>query len=111
MNMMRTAMSLAVMAGGLALSGNAAVTDNGFYVGLGVGQSTVDADIDSGEGGFSFGGAGCRPGAGTPPRCRRVLATAPAQVCRHGRPRAFQPLTLFRCPRASRSPSNPSATL
>jgi opacity protein-like surface antigen len=56
MNMMRTAMSLAVMAGGLALSGNAAATDNGFYLGLGLGQSTVDADIDGGEGGLSFDG-------------------------------------------------------
>lgn len=54
MNTMRTAMSLAVMAGGLALSGNAAATDNGFYLGLGLGQSSINADFDGAEGGFSF---------------------------------------------------------
>ena len=30
--------------------------DSGFYIGAGVGQASVDGDLDGGEGGFSFDG-------------------------------------------------------
>jgi hypothetical protein len=50
MNKLVTAASLATLLGGLAISGSAAATDNGFYVGLGAGLSTVD--LDAGDGDF-----------------------------------------------------------
>lgn len=51
MNFLGKATSLALLTGGLMLSGTAAAeSDNGFYIGLGAGQASI-GDIDGGEGG------------------------------------------------------------
>jgi opacity protein-like surface antigen len=58
MKTLSKASALTVLLGGLALTGPAAATDNGFYLGLGVGQAFVgDLDFDGAEGGsISFDG-------------------------------------------------------
>jgi opacity protein-like surface antigen len=57
MNRFAAAASATILATGLAVPGLASATDNGLYVGAGIGQATVDADIDDGSlGNFSFDG-------------------------------------------------------
>jgi opacity protein-like surface antigen len=58
MNTLGKVSSLTVLLGGLAMSGPASATDNGFYVGLGAGQALVgDLNFDGAEGGSrSFDG-------------------------------------------------------
>lgn len=58
MNRLSTAAAASLLAAGLALPGIAAAeTDNGLYIGAGIGQAAVDANIDDGSpGNFSFDG-------------------------------------------------------
>lgn len=57
MNRLSTAAAASLLAAGLALPGIAAATDNGLYIGAGVGQAAVDADVSDGSpGSFSFDG-------------------------------------------------------
>jgi outer membrane immunogenic protein len=57
MNRFAAAASATILATGLAVPGLASATDNGLYIGAGIGQATVDADIEDGSlGNFSFDG-------------------------------------------------------